>query len=245
MLSFRKQAAELWHECAKITREDIFGPEDTIRPAYKRTLLNWQIDVTAVGMVGQRYEPGGLVILSVNPAGGKDNYQSNHSPSKKKRADEMYERMRNLRNADRILDAFEKSNSAILNNYPDWGSMTDYCNQILDSANKVFRDIAYLHVVPFRTRGDKGSEMNSSEVGKSYLRSGFYIHVKRQLDILSPSHVIAVDRSSEDAANLYQRLFDPDMTVTYFTRGHTAYAQRTDTLKELSRIYACRGGRMP
>ena len=244
MSSFRERAAELWQECANITREDIFGADDALRPVYKRTLLNWQIDVAAVGMVGERYEPGGIVILSVNPAGGKENYQSNHSPSRKQRSDEMYERMKDLRNADSVLLAFEESNKAILNNYPDWASMANYCNEILTAVNRVFRDIAYLHVVPFRTIGDKGSEMNASEVGKSYLINGFGKHLKRQLDILAPSHIITVDRPSEDAANRYQ-LFDRNVRVTYFTRGRAAHGRRADTLKELSAMYSSRCGGTP
>ena len=239
MSSFRKQAAELWQECANITREKIFGTEDALRPVYRLSSLNWQIDVAAVGMVGENYEPGGLAILSVNPAGGKDDYQRNHPPSKRQRANEMYERMRDLRDSKFALHAFEQSNKAILESYPDWGSMADYCNQILDAVDKRFRDIAYLHVVPFRTTGDDGSEMD-----ESYLNNGFGKHLKGQLDILAPSHIIAVDRPSKEFAKLYQ-LFDRNVRVTYFTRGRAAHGQRANTLKELSAMYSNHGGGAP
>ena len=233
MSLFRQQAAELWQQCANLTREDIFGPDDDLRPMYRRSLLNWQIDVTAVGMVGKNYEPGGLAILSVNPAGGKENYQSNHSTSRKQRANEMYERMRDLRNSKYILHAFEKSNEAILNDYPDWGSMANYCRDILRAVNRNFNDISYLHVVPFRTKGDKGSTIN-----KRYLDNGYDKHLKNQLGMLSPSHIIAVDRPSETAAKRYQHEHDPQMKVTYFTRKHDAHLGRDETLKKLSRVYS-------
>ena len=53
--SRRSEIAELWRRGARLIRADIFGPDDPLRPVYEnRGNLDWQVDVTVVGMVGCR-----------------------------------------------------------------------------------------------------------------------------------------------------------------------------------------------
>ena len=236
MSSYRTQLAELWQECANITRKDIFGPYDKLRPKYCSRKSRWQIDVTAVGMVGKKYRPGGLTILSVNPAGGKADYEPEPDDNR------MYKRLKRLRNATDVIDAFKKSNRACSKSYPHWGSMTRFCDQVLEAVRKDIHDIAFLHVVPFRTKDDKGYEMLTSKERRSYLNNGYNKLLKKQLDTLSPERIVAMDKPSNEIALKYKYEVAPDMAVTYYTRGrgtaHGAQAQREKTLRELSRMYS-------
>ena len=232
MPSYRTQVAELWQECANLTREDIFGPDDDLRPKYDRRKSRWQIDVTAVGMVGKRYESGGLVILSVNPAGGKDDYK----PCPK--ANKMYRRLEDLRNSQNTRIAFEKANKAFIRDFPNWSITKAHYNKILMATNKEINDISFVHVVPFRTRNDKGSAMNSKKKDQIYLDNGYEKHLKRQLDILSPSHIIAMDRPSEKAALRFQENFESKIEITWYNRGYHAAESRKKTLKRLKRMYS-------
>lgn len=231
MSSFRQQAAELWQECANLTRKDIFGPEDDLRPTYVRKKSRWQIDVVSVGMVGKDYRTGGLVILSVNPSGGKKNYKS------KPESNRLYRRLKDFRNSDNVNLAFKKANKAFVRDYPNWSITKNHYNKILVATTHIISDIAFVHVVPFRTKDDKGSTMK-----KIYLDNGYVKHLKRQLDLLSPSHIIAMDRPSEKAAIRYKKESATRIKVTYYNRGYHASAAREKTLKKLKRMYSRHGG---
>ena len=227
MKAFREQTADLWRKCATLTRSDIFGHEDSNRPRYIRADLQWQVEIVALGFVGVNYRPGRLAILSVNPAGGKADYESDS------RANEVYERFRALRDPEDFLDSFEQANRAVLTSIQHWGSTARHCDRILDSVRMNFEDIAFLYVVPFRIADDAGTRMK-----REYLANGFTRHLRRQLDVLTPGHIVAIDRPSERAALGYQRENDTDMRVTYYTRSYSAEQERLKTLCTLSRIHS-------
>jgi hypothetical protein len=225
-MTTRQQLANLWREAAQITRKDIFGPRDALRPVYslKDNILTDQIDIPAVGMVGPNYG-GKLAILSVNGAGGKDNSLS--LPS----SDRMYAAFRHLRDATPgapALAAFEALNTAVIASIPDWGVAKQHTQKILDAAQKSLDDIAYLYLVPFRTRGDAGSTMD-----QAYLDAGYSRHLVQQLRAVAPKIIIAIDRPSERASHRYRREA-PHTNVIYYTRRRDAHAERTKTLAALS-----------
>ena len=229
MQDFRTQAAALWRQCSQIRRTDIFGPDDPLRPRYRRADLNWQADVVAPGFVGDNYRPGGLVILSVNPAGGNDEFSSDPL------SEAVYRGFRDLRNAENALQAYDESNRAVLSGFPNWGSTARHCERILGSVGRSYDDIAFLYVVPFRTHGDSGTSMS-----KKYHRNGYSKHLRRQLTVLGPGHVIAIDRASEEAAEEFQEESEGEMKVTYYTRSYSAESERVQTLGQLSRLYSRR-----
>ncbi len=226
MSSFRNQVAKVWHESASLTRKDIFGPGDELRPEYQNSQLNWQIDVPAVGLVGKHYEPGGLALLSVNPAGGKDNFASNYL------SDKVYERSKDLQRPGNIPQRFEASNKAIIASIPEWGFTKRMSNMVLEASGKRWDDISFVYLVPFRIRGNGGSSMN-----RRYLDSGYTNHLRIQLDALFPEHIIAMDRPSEKAALTYNKEADSRTTVIYFTGQLHAHAKREQTLKVIKREF--------
>lgn len=231
--SRRSEIAEVWRRDARLTRGDIFGPDDPLRPVYEnRGNLDWQIDVAAAGMVGTGYRPGGLAILSINPAGGSSTSRTDFL------SDRMYEGFKHLRIAAKgrhALAAFEESNKAFITSMQSWGSMTRYLEQIRKAMSWDYEDIAYLYVVPFRTRGDNGSQMERTIRGRNHIEKGYENHLKGQLDLLSPGLLVAMDKPSNSIGQKYREGADPNMEVVYFPRKRDAHSERNEVLQELAK----------
>src|SRR5690606_14207936 len=97
---------------ARLRREDVFGPADALMPITE--VDDARTDVP--GAVGSSYPLGGVVLLSVNPAGGKDDSVSR--PEDKA----MYAAYRSLAGASGpdVLEAFETVNRATGEQMPQW-----------------------------------------------------------------------------------------------------------------------------
>ena len=233
MFSNRSQIAELWCRCARLRRTDIFGPADPLRPSYARPgNLAWQVGVAAVGMVGANYKSGGLAFLSINPAGGSEHFRTNQL------SERMYQGFKGLQNPTEPggeLTAFEEMNAAVLPSMPYWASMGKNLEKIREAMKWRYEDIAYLYVVPFRTKGDKGSAMAGSQRGRSYIEQGYEKHLKGQLALLSPGKIIAMDRPSNEIAERYRDEEVPELDVVYFTRKPDAHAERDKILQQLTK----------
>jgi hypothetical protein len=221
----RSSLADLWRECAQIERRDIFGDADILRPTYPaQNPLVRQVDTPAVGMVGPRYHEHGTVLLSVNPAGGRP--ASTNLPS----SDALYRAFADLRAAvpgNDSLQKFERMNAAFEASLPDWRIVKQYIDNILDALGIAIHETAYLYLVPFRTRDDKGSTMNDR-----FLCNGFDIHLRRQLDVVLPSLIVAVDRPSERFARQWTG-GSSSCEVCYFTRKRDAHSERRTCLEKL------------
>ncbi len=224
--SFRRRVAKTWREGTYLSRSEIFGPGDGLRPTYKNVNLDWQLDVPAVGLVGKHYEPGGLVLISVNPAGGKDEYAS--SPH----SDLVYERYLDLRELDDVHLLFEESNNALLASMPNWRFTKRRVSEVLKSAGKGLNEIAFLYVVPFRTKGDGGSNMNPK-----YIQNGYANHLKAQLNAVSPGHIIALDKPSKEAAAAYKKESCSGVEVIYVTGRRNGHAERQESLEAIRREF--------
>ena len=121
-----------------------------------------------------------------------------------------------------------RSIQLVIASIPDWGVAKQHTQKILDAAQKSLDDIAYLYLVPFRTRGDAGSTMD-----QAYLDAGYSRHLVQQLRAVAPKIIIAIDRPSERAAHRYRREA-PHTNVIYYTRKRDAHAERAKTLAVLS-----------
>lgn len=232
-MATRQAFANRWLKSAAITRSDIFGSDDSLRPVYTaQSALAEQIDVAAVGMVGKRYSPGGVSLLSVNPAGGSAHSTTNAA------SDEMYEAFRAMRSARTAIEAmacFDRVEPAVAASMPYWRITTQYVNSILGALGKRVEDIAYLYLVPFRTAGDAGSKMPSS-----YCDASYRLHLEPQLDLLQPALIVCVDRPSEAAARKWvaESGNGTRCEVFYFTRKRDAHAERRALLDELRAHYS-------
>ena len=222
----RAEVAELWRECAQLRRADVFGPADELRPEYERRSLRWQIDVPTFGMVGANYRRGGVIVLSVNPAGGKRNLESTYLD------DRVYERFRDLRDLKLNMpwhERFEAANrayrSAMLQ--PHWTITRKHYTKILRALGKQLDDVSFLQVVPFRTKEDNGSSMS-----RDYVLNGYERNAEKQLMLLVPGVIIAMDGPSRDVAELYRTKHSQETTVCYWTRQrNVSDADRLDSLR--------------
>lgn len=232
-MTTRQAIADLWRQSAQTTRTDIFGAADSLRPVYAvQSALDQQIDVAAVGMVGQRYAAGGVVLLSVNPAGGSAHSTTNAA------SDEMYEAFRGMRSASSGVEAtafLDRVERAVTASMPYWRITTQYVAAILDALGKGVQDIAYLYLVPFRTAADAGSKMPPA-----YCKAGYRLHLEPQLDLLQPALIVCVDRPSEAAARKWaaESVSSTRCEVFYFTRKRDAHAERRALLDELRASYS-------
>ena len=134
-------------------------------------------------------------MLSVNPAGGRDNLEPNPA------SDRMYESLLAFRDSkpNGLRSAFERSHDAFSRSFPNWTITRRHYKKILEELGSEIDELAFLYVVPFRTRGDKGSAMK-----EEFLANGYEKHLRRQMVLLAPGTVVAMDRPSEDSGEALQ-----------------------------------------
>lgn len=208
-----------WQERAKLSRAQIFGTLDNkLRP----TAMPSQVDVAVPGMVGGNYEEGGVAIMSVNPAGGRDGFLPTAGDAS------LYEAAVAL-GAGGGPNAFERLNAAFVAGMPHWGPQWRVVSSILEATRQPLSSIAYPYLVPFRSRGDAGSKLPRAVLDRSYDAGLTSI-----LDRLAPRHLIAVDRPSEWACHRWNNGARKKATVTYLTRKRDAHSDRRATLERLS-----------
>ncbi len=145
---FRRKVAPLVHRNAQVGRTAIFGPDE---PRLRPVNLPSDADTMFAGYIGRRYQSGGVVVVAINPGGGRDAYR------KRTPADEVfYPLLEALKTAaDEDVDrAFESVNDAfvpIVQQWPLWRIL----RPTIDAACVRLSEICYLNVVPYRTHGDK------------------------------------------------------------------------------------------
>lgn len=211
---------------AATTRSSIFGSADVLMP------ISETVDAAtaAPGFIGPNYGPGGVLILSINPAGGKDNRVS--GPDDKR----MYAAFRTLAAAsdELLVPAFHDLNRLILAQMPGWRVFNQHTSPVLDALDVRLEQVAYVYVVPFRTRDDQGAKIPSDVVDRAY-RTG----LADQLSVLNPGVIIAIDRHSERVARQFSASKAKPPEVRYYTRKRDAHAERAAILADL-RLWSAR-----
>jgi len=217
--TFRQRAAKVWYSRATIKRSDIFGPEDSLRP----TTNSIDADTPAVGMVGKNYRPRQIVLLSINPAGGKDDSISSHADKA------MYQSFRNLQTDQSDLQKFEEANALFSKQMPTWRVFGQHTGPILKALGQTVDQIAYLYVVPFRTRGDDASKIKSWMMESSW-KTGLL----DQLSVINPSCIVALDRKAEEYALRYASESTESVHIWYYTRKRDAHGERKQILEAMA-----------
>lgn len=177
--------------------------------------------------MGADYRPGGVCLLSVNPAGGKDDYQATENDCL------IYEAAAVLAAADEQTAEAALSNlsSAFIGAMPRWGSQWRHVKAILTALDLPVSAIAYLYLIPFRTRGDKGSRLPLSVIER-----GAALGMENLLDALAPGLVVAMDEPSSRIAARWSNQDAKKRLFLYYTRKLDAHADRAATLKRLTAI---------
>jgi hypothetical protein len=182
------------------------------------------VDIAVPGYVGSEYRSGGLCLISVNPAGGKDDY----SPSA---GDQLiYQAAARFSSAETANDSspsLETLGTSFVSAMPFWGAHWGHVRNIISAADVDLRSIAYVYLVPFRTRGDAGSSL-PVPVLQNARRHGFF----DLLDALEPALVITMDRPSQKAAEQWSDRHG-NAEVLYYTRKRDDHAGRARFLEGL------------
>jgi hypothetical protein len=200
-----------------VTRSEIFGDETVLLP-----IQNANDGLTAApGYVGPGYRPGGLVIVSVNPAGGKDGASSGASDTA------LYKSFRDLRDAgsfSAIVEAFERVNALWAEQMPSWDVYQQHTRNILAANGAGLLEIAYIYVVPFRTRGDVAAKIKSNMLDRALVK------FLEQLDAMQPSKIVAMDRMAEAASKRWVENRTGQTELWYYTRKRDAHSERREIL---------------
>jgi hypothetical protein len=196
---------DVFHNVAQLRREHVF-PDDRLLP------ITHQEDArtAATGWIGRDYQPGGIVLLGVNPGGGGDGYRGNPTDA------ELYRQLREFRDAPpaRRGVAFAELCSswvAIQRTHSIWRVIA----ATLDAAGATVDEVAFLNMLPFRTREDKPAPV-------AVMTAAWDRATRPQLEALSPKAMVALGFK---AANALARLSDPGSMYRIFrvkrARGDT------------------------
>ena len=75
---------------------------------------------------------------------------------------------------------------------------------------------------------------------RCYVKNGYERNAKKQLMLLAPDVIIAMDRPSQDIAQLHRTEHSPEITVCYWTRQRNV--SDADKLDSLRRCLTVRQG---
>jgi hypothetical protein len=147
--SFRNSIAQHFHALAQVSREVVFGEAEA-----RCMPINLPDDASTMfaGYVGKKYAPDeGVLLLAINPGGGGDSYTS-RTPED----EDFYPLLEGLKAASPadVSGAFEKVNVAFVPIVKRW-NLWRILEPTLDAAGRSIDQVAYMNVVPYRTRGDK------------------------------------------------------------------------------------------
>ncbi|MGH9631695.1 MAG: hypothetical protein ACRD7E_25595 [Bryobacteraceae bacterium] len=180
----RQRAAGLWRRILTSDPDAIFGPEAS------RLLNRGPADRLAQpGYMGQRYRPGGLVFVSMNPGPGP---LGGLNP-----ADQLqYKTLEALRDADdsAVCARFDEVTEVLADIMPGWHIHRNFVTPVLEAWKLNFSEVAYVNLLKWRIT-------SSSGLARLYKLS-WDDHTRGQLELLAPSRVIAI---GTDAGRAFQR----------------------------------------
>lgn len=177
----RVELAQHFHALTKISREEIFGDKDAdMMP------VNFRDDAMTMfsGFVGKNFRSGeSIIIFGINPGGGGNAKQ--HPDDKV-----FYPLLRDFKSADRdsVADKFEKINAAFASIVQKW-NLWRILAPTLEAAGLDIDSIAYMNVVPYRTREDKTPPVLARKTSWSSI-------VAPTLVLLRPRAIIALGKKA-------------------------------------------------
>jgi hypothetical protein len=144
----RSALASHFQALSAVSRDIIFGSDEaSTRP------INLLEDAATMfaGYVGTRYEPSkGVLLLAINPGGGGDAYATRIA------ADEVFYPLLvafKSSNSD-VQGTFERVNASFVQIVKTW-NLWRILGPTLDAIGLQLDQVAYMNVVPYRTRQDK------------------------------------------------------------------------------------------
>jgi len=190
-LAFRSRLAKESRRLVAISRAEIFGAaEPQSRP------LNLEADAALMfpGYVGSRYEPGGAVLLAINPGGGKAAYKA-RTPADER----FYPLMEAFQwcTPDALLARYEAMNAGWVAGMRAW-NLRRIIEPVLDALDCTVDRVVFLNAVPYRTREDR--------LPSAYARRQAWGRVTEPLlQVLQPGIIVALGQKAGDVLNQQYR----------------------------------------
>jgi len=171
-----------FHKVAQLRRENLFR-DDRLMPITHREDAN----TAAPGWVGHDYQPGSIVLLGINPGGGGDAYRGNPTD----RA--LYGRLRAFRDASPqdLEAAFTRLNESWLS-IQQTHSLWRVISAALDATGLRSSQVAFLNMLPFRTREDKTAP-------SAVMANAWRLAAQPQIRALAPKAIVTLGFKAADA----------------------------------------------
>jgi hypothetical protein len=169
-----------FHATSRLQRTDIFSG-NTLTPV---TAVE-DAHTPAPGWVGDHWHKG-TVLIGINPGGGGDNYRRNPTD------DQLYKLLRKFRDTEESnrASAFSEVSSFwafIQRTHNVWRVI----NAVLEATGESESEIAFMNVMPFRTRMDKLPS-------RVEIAAAWKFAAKPQLDALMPSRIVCLGKIAWD-----------------------------------------------
>lgn len=170
-----EEIVQAFARIARLERQEVFDDERLM----PKTSVDDAIQA-APGWVGSSWD-GGTLLVGINPGGGGDNYRGN--PSDKA----LYDACRRLKEAHSALD--QKEALGALSNFWMQTQRTHniwrIISKIIDATGERESDIAFMNILPFRTRED--ALPRRREIGKVWTMA-----TQPAISALGPTRIIAL-----------------------------------------------------
>ncbi|KHL24113.1 hypothetical protein PK98_15635 [Croceibacterium mercuriale] len=179
------QIVDAYHRTALLERGAIF-PDTKLMPITRPE----DAAIAAPGWVGKQWQPGGTLLMAINPGGGGDAYRVNPTD----------ERLYGLFHAFKAAPADQRE-EALAALSEAWIGIQKTHNifrlirPILEALGAGSEGLAFLNVLPFRTRGD-------APAGSTVLRQAWNVATSQQVAALQPGRIIALGRKAFDALSI-------------------------------------------
>lgn len=198
-LTFRSRLAQTSRKLVAISRAEIFG---TAEPQSRPVNLEADAALMFPGYVGSRYEPGGAVLLAINPGGGEAAYKE-RTPADER----FYPLMEAFQwcTPDALLARYEAMNAGWASSMRTW-NLRRIVEPVLDALDCTVERVAVLNAVPYRTREDR--------LPSAYARRQAWARVTEPLlQVLEPGIIVALGQKAGDVLDRQYREMARTFTV--------------------------------
>ena len=147
---FKLKIALASHNIIKANRSTFFGAEDfnIWMPEYQQD----DCKVMCPPFVGNNYKKGGMILVGINPGGGKFKSEVKTINDRK-----LYEKIHTFHQIDTLIEQYywEEFIPTFLEIKPKLTIFSQHIKLILNCANFSLNDVSYFNILPYRCRNDK------------------------------------------------------------------------------------------
>lgn len=215
---------EAMHATARLKRPEVFS-DDLLMPVTALIDAN----TASPGWVGSDWQPGGTLLVGINPGGGGDAYRGNPTDTS------LYRLIRAFRDAPEpkraaALAALSEAWIAIQAAH----NIRRVVDAVFEATSSKARNAAFINMVPFRTRNDAAPR-------KGDLLRAWQAAVGAQVAALAPRRIIALGKKAHDGLVAVQAVEAYEVVLIKRAIGDsTITAEAQETLARLRKAASTR-----